>query len=176
MSDRQTKLAVAGIIIVLVLGIYLAFRSMGQRNQPIPVATPGTTQADEQKAYKEEYDRLAQEYQLDGVAIDQIIDEGTTQYSVGGVTINVNDGTDIGQESTDLYINTEGKTNQQIVVELYQSNPDEFERQFKELAKEHRQDKNEAYQEAIQAQKDKGIYIEPKYLPGGSPNPKYGKD
>ena len=133
------------------------------------IAQESIAQDEREQAYIDEYNRLAQDYQLDESTVtDYLEQEGLEQYKVG-------ESTQEQPNTNQSYIDTTGKTNEQIVVELYQSNPAEFERQFKELVKDYREEKNQELQKAIQAQKDKGIYIEPKYLQDGSPNPRYGQ-
>lgn len=188
MSEKKIRLIAVGMFIVLIVMIVLVFKRLGgQTNQnnfsgesvyseSSTEQTSGLTQEEREQAYLEEYKRLAQEYHLDeSEVVDLLEQEGLVQYKVGGVTINVG-GTSQEQSNTNPgYIDTTGKTNKQIVDEIYQSNPVEFERQFKELVEEYREEKNQAYQKAVQAQKAKGIYIEPKYLPDGTPNPRYGQ-
>lgn len=188
MSERKIRLIALGMLIILIVMIVLVFKRLGgQTNQspfsgdpiysePNTEQTSSITQDEREQAYIDEYNRLAQDYQLDESTVTDFLEqEGLVQYQVGGVTINVGGSTQEQPNTNQSYIDTTGKTNEQIVVELYQSNPVEFERQFKELVQEYRDEKNQEYQKAIQAQKDKGIYIEPKYLQDGSPNPRYGQ-
>lgn len=188
MSERKIRLIALGMLIILIVVVVLVFKRLGgQTNQspfsgesvysePNTEQTSSIAQSEREQAYIDEYNRLAQEYQLDEATVADLLEqEGLVQYNVGGVTINVGGSTQEQPNTNQSYIDTTGKTNEQIVVELYQSNPAEFERQFKELTKEYRDEKNREYQKAIQAQKDKGIYIEPKYLQDGSPNPRYGQ-
>ena len=176
MSERKIRLIALGMLIILIVMVVLVFKRLGGQTDQSPFSgepvysEPSTeqtssitedsiTQDEREQAYIDEYNRLAQDYQLDESTVtDYLEQEGLVQ-----------------SNTNQSYIDTTGKTNEQIVVELYQSNPAEFERQFKELAQEYRDEKNQEYQKAIQAQKDKGIYIEPKYLQDGSPNPRYGQ-
>ena len=176
MSERKIRLIALGMLIILIVMVVLVFKRLGGQTDQSPFSgepvysEPSTeqtssitqdsiTQDEREQAYIDEYNRLAQDYQLDESTVtDYLEQEGLVQ-----------------PNTNQSYIDTTGKTNEQIVVELYQSNPAEFERQFKEIVKDYREEKNQELQKAIQAQKDKGIYIEPKYLQDGSPNPRYGQ-
>ena len=193
MSERKIRLIALGMLIILIVMVVLVFKRLGGQTDQSPFSgepvysEPSTeqtssitedsiTQDEREQAYIDEYNRLAQDYQLDESTVTDFLEqEGLVQYQVGGVTINVGESTQEQPNTNQSYIDTTGKTNAHIVVELYQSNPAEFERQFKELVKDYREEKNQELQKAIQAQKDKGIYIEPKYLQDGSPNPRYGQ-
>ena len=96
----------------------------------------------------------------------------TNQSTYSGESVYSEPSTEQTSSITQESITQESITEESITEdEREQEDIDEYN----SFAQDYREEKDQELQKAIQAQKDKGIYIEPKYLQDGSPNPRYGQ-